>query len=481
MRFHHSRPRRGFTIVEMLVAAGVSMVLMVIITEAFKRGIDMFRTMRAQGNMQERLRTAGTALRDDLAAHHFNTLPNNPSTVPNYLSVLTLDELTLGGWVPPPDGFFRIYQGPMGTDANGFPIAFAVEGTDRDNMLSTHATTHILHFTVKRRGTSADNMFRTGGLTARPIPNIPTPLIFPNDFVDPADYRDTGVLASQWAEVAYFLVPNGENANGTLLFNLCRRTKLLLPPLPANVVPADTPPSQEISTRIQISPPAGQFYNRTTDVTQPPFRFGMLPSPASPNVLSAGVLIDPRFMAGQPQHIVDFVWHGYPPLQENLPWGVGPASPLAGDDVILANVISFEVKVSWDPTPPMTYPGPITEPTDRAPLPSYVLPGLGAVSNSDYPFDYLPLSQRNQVFANRGIAVFDTWSQDANSQYGNPLFQYNGPFTVPSWRRFDNLQTGDQTGARIPLRIRPKAVLIRLRIWDAKAEQARQLTIIQDL
>ncbi len=71
MRVYERKGRRGFTIVEMLVAAGVAMVLMVIITEAFKRGIDMFRLMRAQGNMQERLRTAGTAMRDDLAAHHF--------------------------------------------------------------------------------------------------------------------------------------------------------------------------------------------------------------------------------------------------------------------------------------------------------------------------------------------------------------------------------------------------------------------------
>src|SRR5205085_3529206 len=69
---HDARVRRGgFTLVELLVAAAVSILLMVILTEAFKRGIDMFRTLRAQGQMQERLRLASIGLRDDLASFHF--------------------------------------------------------------------------------------------------------------------------------------------------------------------------------------------------------------------------------------------------------------------------------------------------------------------------------------------------------------------------------------------------------------------------
>src|SRR4029079_7453915 len=135
--------------------------LMVIITEAFKRGIDMFRTMRAQGVMQERLRTAATTMRDDLAAHHFPERQNT-GNITQYVSVLTQQP----DWAPPTDGFFRIYQGPM--DANNNPFIF--EGSDRDGMLSVRATTHILHFTVLRKGTSPDNMFRTLA-TPRVLPN----------------------------------------------------------------------------------------------------------------------------------------------------------------------------------------------------------------------------------------------------------------------------------------------------------------------
>src|SRR5881396_2085341 len=89
---HHARVRRGgFTLVELLVAAAVSIVLMVILTEAFKRGIDMFRTLRAQGQLQERLRFVSIGMRDDLASFHFDSAPGASSNVnQNYLRDLDL-------------------------------------------------------------------------------------------------------------------------------------------------------------------------------------------------------------------------------------------------------------------------------------------------------------------------------------------------------------------------------------------------------
>ena len=89
-RLHRSR-RGGFTLVELLVAASVSILLMVILTEAFKRGIDMFRTLRAQGQMQERLRLASIGMRDDLASFHFDSPKNGSgSQNQNYLSDIDL-------------------------------------------------------------------------------------------------------------------------------------------------------------------------------------------------------------------------------------------------------------------------------------------------------------------------------------------------------------------------------------------------------
>lgn len=437
MRSRFSRPRGGFTIIELLVAAAVSILLMVIITEAFKRGIDMFRSMRAQGVMMERLRTAATTLRDDLAAHH---LPENNGQLP-YVGEFT--NLESPPWVPPQDGFFRVYQGPMGFDAAGVRIPFLVEGTDRDNMLFTRATTHILQMSVMRKGTSPDNMFRTAeiGLLGGPPAS---------QYIDPPAYGETGVFSSRWAEVSYFLYPNGDTANGTQLYNLYRRQQLLIPS--SNVAPAmakampttdmipATTANPEISTRYTA---AGNFYNDTHFVTQPRYRFGMQPLVTlATDPRAAGfpiVMPVPNNPAPTP-----FDLHAYPPI--------GSATLQAGDDIILADVISFEIKAMYAPITTVT-------PIDDPPQATYSLPGIGTVVNSDYPFDYLPQTKRNTAFFNNGIRVFDTWSSN------------------------DIYATWDQAPSpvAIPLRIKLKAVLIRVRIWDAKSEQTRQVTIIQDI
>ncbi len=452
MRCRSTKARGGFTIVELLVAAGVSLLLMVIITEAFKRGIDMFRSMRTQGVMQERLRTAGTMLRDDLAAFRF------PETAPyQYVSDQTTDRFPVA-WEPPKKttggGYFRIFQGPMDPLTNN---PFVAEGTDRDGMLFARATTHTLQFTVLRldfnkvnKGATPENMFR---VLENPQP-VPPGMLFPNNFVDPNDYVKTPAFGTtpffttRYAEVSYFLVPNNDFAgatqpNPTQLFNLCRRQRLLIDPkFSGTAVPANS--NAEISTRY-TSPP---IYNNMADMSEPRNRFGMVPS------ISGGpyptLATDPN-IAGLPDTagLVDSSLTGL----------------AKGDDIILSDVISFEVKAMWTPivtgNPAIDDPGPL--PAYNVPG-SFIMPGLPSpVANSDYPFDYLPLSKRNSVFSTRQMRVFDTWSAD------------------PPYDTWNDTANAAIAGTRIPLRINLKAVLIRIRIWDPKAEQARQLTIIQDL
>src|SRR5439155_19578236 len=47
----------------------------------------------------------------------------------------------------------------------------------------------------------------------------------------PADFRQTDMMLTQWAEVAYFLRPvsSGATANGTPWYDLYRRQRLLAP------------------------------------------------------------------------------------------------------------------------------------------------------------------------------------------------------------------------------------------------------------
>src|SRR4051794_22754560 len=65
-----TRRRPAFTLVEMLVSTALIMFMMYIIAAAFEKGIESFRIMKTAGDLQDRLRSAGTILRQDLTRQH---------------------------------------------------------------------------------------------------------------------------------------------------------------------------------------------------------------------------------------------------------------------------------------------------------------------------------------------------------------------------------------------------------------------------
>ncbi|HEV3145493.1 MAG TPA: prepilin-type N-terminal cleavage/methylation domain-containing protein, partial [Gemmataceae bacterium] len=231
MRSRPSRDgRAGFTLVELLIAAAVSILLMIILTEAFKAGLDMFRKMRAQGNLMTRLREASVTIRDDLTAPHFPTdrSPNRPN--------LSQQDLPDTQWTPPTDGCFRIMQGlepenlavfPPGDPRRNNPFVF--EGLDPEGIMYCRCTNHMMQFTVQRGGTGPDDMFRT----LEPQRQLPSGNIFPRDWVQPQDYLDNlTTFSSRWAQITYFMRNTGDrtkptpyNPNGLPLFDLCRRVQ----------------------------------------------------------------------------------------------------------------------------------------------------------------------------------------------------------------------------------------------------------------
>src|SRR5262249_52102999 len=107
--------RQGFTLVEMLVATALIIFIMVIFTHAFTAGMYAFLKLKTTGDMEERLRTAATILRQDLAADHFEGRKR-------------LSDTTFWNNGPPREGFFRIWQ--------GHPSTFMTEGVDGDNIPS---------------------------------------------------------------------------------------------------------------------------------------------------------------------------------------------------------------------------------------------------------------------------------------------------------------------------------------------------------
>ncbi len=583
---HHStrrsQVRSGYTLVEMLVAAAVSIMIMVILTGAFQAGLDTFRKMRAQGNMNERMRMARTALADDLASPHFRAAGGTYGSTSDFgsdahdhvsgIDFTQVDDLhARPSNSPPADGFFRIWQGPdkdfwgSGTSFAG-PANWATnqatlpctpEGADNLGNFFARAKTHALHMTVRRSGAGPSHVFRCAETTRQVIdsntglPFVPPPPAptFPLNFIDPIDYRDpSNSFTSQWAEVTWFLQSNGSNAGGLPLFNLYRRQQLVIPSSPSTAAgtPASgnngLPPNNaqalvgngngtgvadtatiaagpatynpDMSLRAQYPGPGNNFnlfYNHSgwplnpapptnaPCITQPRFRSAMLHAhDLTPPVAPAVLWLSPDMqnLAGLPAQLAatNNFQQPYPTIKQDI----DVYAPVAGvnqqlhtlydmNDLVLSDVVSFEVKVLWDYPPSQIQPNPL------APKQQYQIPTsattTATVTNADYPFDYLPLSPDNMVLNGTvmpgvfSARVFDTWSQHC------PYGQIQTGATLPNGRRRASavptqLVPGEPITAsamELPLRIRVRAVLIRIRIWDAKAEQTRQITIYQDV
>src|SRR5439155_6107796 len=66
------RSRRGFTLIEILLALALTLFILSILTQCFVAGADLFRALKAVGDMNASLRTTANILRSDLRADHFD-------------------------------------------------------------------------------------------------------------------------------------------------------------------------------------------------------------------------------------------------------------------------------------------------------------------------------------------------------------------------------------------------------------------------
>jgi hypothetical protein len=197
---------------------------------------------------------------------------------------------------------------------------------------SYRAVDHILHFSVYRPGGPPQQFFTAQVPAGQP----PT---YPIDGTGPFDYRQSGLVNTQWAEVAYFLRPTGNTAGGTPLFALYRRQCLVLSE--GDALTINTPPNQVLiaSTPWGLWPemscrpdPTNTFlqFNGPFALITPTNRslWNQAPAPPSPPPqVFQGTLTPP------PPNC-------YPILGEN-----GEAATWIGDDILLTDVISFQVQV----------------------------------------------------------------------------------------------------------------------------------------
>ena len=456
-RYRHSpAARRGFTLVELLVAAALAVMVMAIISVAFQAGLSTLSSLKSVGDMSEKLRTVETSLRKDLEAQHLedeqgtpvrvseprlgtpdaprlawtnplNTLPvpGAPIVGPTAVSPSRRGFLSVVQLTPPTQNISAAAVFSTGYGYNATATAantpYWYEGTDAD-MESLRAIDHVLSMTVKAQGKTAQDGFTTGV----PFALNTSPVLSRTDF-DPT----VSLYFSQWAEVVYFLKAQGvvftDNGDGTLtplpVFSLHRRQRVLTPvPVRLQVPPNPTLPKgndwregyPDLSVRAEpvwTPGPMNTFTlpitavdswtNTPTDVTIPDRRMS--------------AFVDWRnYVSGVPVRQFRPLPAGIAEVELGKP-GDGQVvnAERLGSDVLLNNVLSFQVRVLVDPSV--------------------------------------------------------TFGNPNGTSYVDPLPPIGGPTTWP--RAYDTATSG----------YRIKAVKITVRIWDSKNKQTRQISIVQDL
>jgi hypothetical protein len=289
--------RRGFTLVELMVAASMCVLGMWLFTWLYKQGLDSFRTAKAQADLMSQERSVIELLRRDLTADHFldeDRKPNHGRKLSDQLRVLG------PGYTLARGGYFEA------RNVGGF-----LEATDADGFQSWR-TNNGIRFTVVRPGGTPDNQY-----------SVQTPA------GGGAQYGGVG------AEVAYFLVQNGRTPGGVILYDLYRRQRL-----------------------VALNEDFAQAYNG----------FINRPGPTVPNIADVREVFALRNPTGAPQ-VATFA-----DLRANaalrVPFTAVTTVGRIGDDKILSNVVSFEMKF----TGTGISGGPFARPF---------------ASNSDFPYDWI--------------------------------------------------------------------------------------------
>ncbi len=307
MRYPHP-PRRGVTLVELMVASAMCIMGMWLLTWLYQQGLESFRQARAQSELMAGERTVVTLLTRDLKQSMFRDEDNKPNRG-RRLSDQTKGLLD-GTFTPPRGGYFH---------ARSHPNQW--EGQDPEGFDSWRCVDHYLAFTVILPGGANHQQF-----AAELIPGGPQ-------------------VFGTAAEVLYFLMPSGQTPGGTPLYKLYRQQRLLA-----------------------ISSDDATFFNkRISGLLQP---LEPLPRTEVQNLLNQALVMK----LPNKTEIATLGDLTNPALRRPPYDPIDPGSPRYGEDLLMSNVLSFEVK--------FTGPRRVFGPGQEWPTP------FGA--NPDYPYDFLP-------------------------------------------------------------------------------------------
>jgi hypothetical protein len=428
--------KRGITLVEMLVALAVTLLMMGAVVTVFGFIGERVTDSRAMIETADRVRSAGHRLREDLASITVDAIPwQRPEEGAGYLEIL--------------EGPVRDSTGLVATGANS-PQAMTGDTDDK------------LMFTVRSHGEA-----------------------YRGKYTAPAGSNMAPILESNTAEVVWFLQPTVGVATNPPTYTLCRRQMLIVP---EGVLGANAPLDAtfyelyDISARVDKHK-SGQIRrvaNTLGDLTKRENRF--LHNKIYANALASGT-------AGL----------GYPwpvPYKLNSP----PLPPFSadrqGEDVVLTNVLSFDVQV-FDPSAEMRSIGnAIIEPTDagyKNATANINNPARGAyidLGDTTLPltlFGALPPTSAAAVksgLAPQGsflYSTYDTWSfhyeHDGIQQTpAGPDKGTNGLDDVGSTPGVDDMSERE-TSPPYPYPLR--GLRVKIRVYEPETKQVREITVVQ--
>jgi type II secretory pathway pseudopilin PulG len=427
MRHSRHPQRRGFTLVELLVACALTVLIMAVLATAFSTGMTTFSHLKSTVGLSEQLRSAETILRRDLEAVHLEDADGLAVRV----SKAGTDT----------KGYFEIVHGS--TAVRTLPTSnkpFIVEGIE-DLVESYRATDHGLFFTSKLTGASEQETFT--GAVADPF--VPIPLTSLQTGFDEEPRQTLSDFATavnpsfvaKWAEMGLFLVPSnvsttedGATGGTTLpLYSLIRRQRVLAatavpvtfstPKFTTPVGRRDYFPEASFSTQTLqttgASPVQYVQLNDPTTVRIKANRLGYLVTGFGPGATLQAVMPDggslpstvPRFSSIQCKS----------------------ASNKDGTDVLVTNVVSMHIRV---------------------------MDSTGTFKDTMIPMPAVPASSPYPPFlALPGVAPAASFPNSATEGY-----------------RLDTATPG------VP---QMRAVQIKLRVYDTKNHLTRQMTMTFDL
>ncbi len=433
-RLYHSAARSsGYTLVEILVATTLSLLLLGAVVRMFGDVGQGITNSRAMLEAADRLRLAATRLQQDLAGVTVTMAP--PRKPENN------------------EGYFEYIEGPVGLPPPGMtpnmtlPWAVAKNTTDGGSTDDTTAGDFddILMFTTRSTGRPFVGKFGAGG-----------------------------TIQSDVAEVAWFI-------RGRTLH---RRVLLVAPSasgLPANTTDFYT--NYDVSVHLQIGVPVA---NTLGDLTRRECRFariGSFPYDARVWRWTSGSLTMPTLPTLRECAASGWLptLPGIPPPVTNLDfWSndanrrlsdevfLGSSSNLRiADDVILTNVIGFDVK-AWDPT-----------------AAAYVDLGYNPTGTATYFNGWGDTRSSLHATSNSDARVYDTYSTHyeyapvSGSLTGTPGRAYDG-FDDASVGTVGIVDDVDELRTSPPYPYPLRGVQVKIRVFEPDSRQIREVTVVQD-